>query len=75
MRKKPEAQKAARGMWWVAKLQRAEANIKARDYSQESTIQGDEEKEQGGGGDWGGAEAFPWGRHVKLAFMCLQERS
>ena len=23
---------------------------------------------------WGGAEAFPWGRHVRLALMCLQER-
>lgn len=22
----------------------------------------------------GGAEAFPWGRHVRLALMCLQER-
>lgn len=33
-----------------------------------------EMKSKWAAGNWGGAEAFPQGRHVRLALMCLQEQ-
>ena len=72
--RKPEARKATRGMWWVAKSEAAAANIKARDHGQESKIQWDEGEGQVGLWYMGRGRAVPRSRHVRLALMCLQQR-